>query len=111
MRCSQSVCLSRRSGTTATTTGSAAPASPPDISEGTGSDISGCDAQHLMLSRASNGTFEESEAYISSRCAPTQAPMHYPGNFFCCMFTCHVAILYSVAELQMGSVGLQRRHQ
>jgi hypothetical protein len=66
----------RRSGTTATTAGSGVPASSPDISEGTGSDISGCDAQHLMVSRpdaASNGTFDESEAYMSSRCAHVAA--------------------------------------
>ncbi|BDA47022.1 probable sensor histidine kinase GacS [Coccomyxa sp. Obi] len=84
LRCSQTPCLySRRwgaslppsGGTSATASASAVSgqtASPPDAhSEGTGSDISGCDAQHLMMARpdaVSNGTFERSDVYMSSRC-------------------------------------------
>lgn len=82
LRCSQTPCLAGRrwgaspasGGTSATASASGVSgqtASPPDAhSEGTGSDISGCDAQHLMTARPdaiSNGTFERSDMYMSSR--------------------------------------------
>lgn len=90
LRCSQSVCLSRRSGGTATAStvtrggdlpGSGATVSPAaEIREGTGCDFSGGldDAQLLMGGRpgaASIGTFDGSESYIRSRCAPSLGPL------------------------------------
>lgn len=96
LRCSQTPCLAGRrwgasatGGTSSTASASAVSgqtASPPDArSEGTGSDISGCDAQHLMTARpdaVSNGTFERSDMYMSSGCASICNPPSSGGQSF-----------------------------